>query len=119
MTHSILAHQGGHNLQVNNGATLVSGGYNLENGTSGLLTATGDITGTDPLLNRLGFYGGSTRTQPPLSGSPVLDAIPAEQCALPTDQRGVARPQGAGCDIGAVEGAAEPLVRRYLPLVRR
>jgi hypothetical protein len=54
-----------------------------------------------------------------LSGSPVLDAIPAEQCALPTDQRGVARPQGAGCDIGAVEGAAEPLVRRYLPLVRR
>jgi hypothetical protein len=119
MTHSILAHQGGHNLQVNNGATLVSGGYNLENGASGLLTATGDITSTDPLLNRLGFYGGSTRTQPPLSGSPVLDAIPAEQCALPTDQRGVARPQGAGCDIGAVEGAAEPLVRRYLPLVRR
>jgi hypothetical protein len=44
----------------------------------------------------------------------VLDAIPAEQCTLPTDQRGVARPQGAGCDIGAVE-----LVRRYLPLVRR
>jgi hypothetical protein len=119
MTHSILAHQGGHNLQVEEGASLVSGGYNLENGASGLLTATSDITGTAPLLNRLGFYGGPKRTHPPLSGSPVLDAIPAEQCALPTDQRGMARPQGAGCDIGAVEGAAEPLDWLYLPLVRR
>jgi hypothetical protein len=45
----------------------------------------------------------------------------ARACAAAglADQRGVARPQGAGCDIGAVEGAAEPLVRRYLPLVRR
>lgn len=119
ITHSILAHQGGHNLAVNDSANLVSGGYNLENGASGLLRATGDITGTAPLLNRHGFYGGGTRTQPPLEGSPVLDAIPADQCALPTDQRGVARPQDAGCDIGAVEGAAEPLDWLYVPLVWR
>lgn len=27
----------------------------------------------------------------------------AGQCAAPIDQRGVRRPQGIGCDIGAVE----------------
>jgi hypothetical protein len=35
--------------------------------------------------------------------SPALDAIPLELCALEVDQRGVSRPQGGGCDIGAVE----------------
>lgn len=38
-----------------------------------------------------------------LAGSPAIDAIPAEQCALEIDQRGLARPQGAGCDLGAFE----------------
>jgi hypothetical protein len=38
-----------------------------------------------------------------LSGSPAIDAIPAGECALATDQRGVGRPLGAGCDSGAYE----------------
>jgi hypothetical protein len=33
----------------------------------------------------------------------ALDATPPGECATDADQRGVARPQGAGCDIGAVE----------------
>lgn len=37
-------------------------------------------------------------------GSPALDAVPSTGAGCPpTDQRGVSRPQGAGCDIGAFE----------------
>jgi hypothetical protein len=39
----------------------------------------------------------------PLVGSPLLDAIPPASCLVDVDQRGVTRPQGTGCDIGAVE----------------
>ena len=39
-----------------------------------------------------------------LPGSPAIDAIPPADCvAVTTDQRGVKRPQGRGCDIGAYE----------------
>lgn len=34
--------------------------------------------------------------------SPIIDAYPAP-CAVDTDQMGIPRPQGDGCDIGAVE----------------
>jgi hypothetical protein len=57
----------------------------------------------DPLLNTLADYGGSTPTRTLLPGSPALDAIPADQCGTPIDQRGIPRPQGTACDIGAVE----------------
>jgi len=35
--------------------------------------------------------------------SSALDAIPADECVTVVDQRGMSRPQGAGCDIGAFE----------------
>jgi len=57
---------------------------------------------TDPLLGSLADNGGSTRTMLPGAGSSVIDAGTCGG-APATDQRGVARPQGAGCDIGAVE----------------
>jgi hypothetical protein len=38
-----------------------------------------------------------------LADSPAKDAIPPAECAASVDQRGAIRPQGAGCDIGAVE----------------
>jgi hypothetical protein len=46
----------------------------------------------------------------PQPGSPAIDAVPASQCALASDQRGYSRPAGNGaCDIGAIEyGAAAP-----------
>jgi hypothetical protein len=46
--------------------------------------------------------GGPTKTVALQSGSPAIDAAVAANCP-PTDQRGVSRPQGAGCDIGAFE----------------
>jgi CSLREA domain-containing protein len=56
----------------------------------------------DPLLGPLGNYGGSTQTFALLPGSPAINAGDSATC-LATDQRGMARPQGAGCDIGAYE----------------
>ena len=72
----------------------------------------GNLVGTagapiDPLLGPLADNGGPTWTHALLAGSPAIDHIPAgvSGCGDPigTDQRGVARPQGAGCDIGAFE----------------
>ena len=58
---------------------------------------------TAPLqLGVLGDHGGATSTMVPAAGSPAVDADPS--CAAGTsDQRGLARPQGAACDAGAVE----------------
>lgn len=61
------------------------------------------------LLGPLGDNGGPTPTRVPGPGSPLIDAIPVAACqddgasGITTDQRGVSRPQGPGCDIGAVE----------------
>jgi CSLREA domain-containing protein len=61
----------------------------------------------DPLLGPLQDNGGLTPTQALLPGSPAIDAADAAVCAqLPVgqrDQRGMARPRGGGCDIGAYE----------------
>jgi uncharacterized repeat protein (TIGR01451 family) len=64
---------------------------------------TGGITIVNPQLGTLGSHGGATQTVPPLPGSPLVDAIGAGCPPPAADQRGIARPQGAGCDIGAHE----------------
>lgn len=64
----------------------------------------------DPKLASLANNGGSNRTHALLAGSPAVDvsANGVNGCGVETstDQRGVARPLGAGCDSGAYEGAA-------------
>ena len=62
-----------------------------------------DITGQDPLLDVLADNGGPTHTRALLAGSPALNAVPTGDCHVAEDQRGVARPQGPACDIGAFE----------------
>ena len=47
--------------------------------------------------------GRRTQVHALLPGSPAIDAIPENECAVDTDQYGLARPQGKGCDIGAYE----------------
>ena len=71
---------------------------------------TGDQTNvTDPKLGALADNGGATQTHALLTDSPAIDAGPPTNgnpiaCPPPsTDQRGVSRPQGAACDIGAYE----------------
>jgi len=93
---------------------VVSQGYNWDDdGSCGFTTGPGDHSNAgDPLLGALANNGGPTQTRLPQDGpSPLIDAIPPAACqtgnaaGVTTDQRGVTRPQGAGCDIGAVEVA--------------
>ena len=72
--------------------SVVEGGYA---GGSNILTG-------NPNLGALGNFGGSTPTIPLLAGSSAINTGNDATCAA-TDQRGVARPQGAHCDIGAFE----------------
>lgn len=82
---------------------VVSLGHNIANDTAGgVLTGTGDLPSTNPLLGNLSNYGGTTPTRYPKPGSPAIDAAD-DTMAPPTDQRGIARPQGAHADMGAVE----------------
>jgi hypothetical protein len=92
--------------------TLSSLGHNLiQDLDSCSLTgnAPGDLPGVDPMLGPLQDNGGPTQTHSLLPGSPAIDAgDPATPGAGGTaceavDQHGVARPQGSGCDIDAVE----------------
>src|SRR5215207_3647909 len=61
-------------------------------------------TSTDPRLDSLADNGGETETVALLADSPAIDAGDNRTCT-PTDQRGVTRPQGDACDIGAFEVA--------------
>jgi len=64
----------------------------------------GEKLSTDPLLdkNGAGNHGGPTDTYLLPAGSPAIDSGVAAGCPT-VDQRGLRRPAGAGCDIGAVE----------------
>lgn len=80
---------------------VVSGGNNLLQDDSCSPVASDLINGAaqiGPLANN----GGPTLTHALLAGSPAIDAANDALCPA-TDQRGVARPQGAHCDIGAYE----------------
>jgi hypothetical protein len=87
---------------------MTSLGHNLESGTDCNFTAGGDVGNADPLLGPLQDNGGPTMTLGLPPGSPALDSVPPAACS-PTDQRGVARPQGAACDIGAFELGVAPV----------
>ena len=78
------------------------------------LDASGNTCGVslagDPMLGALGDNGGPTPTMALGAGSAAIDAGAAGG-APSTDQRGVARPQGAGVDIGAYE--FEPVLTHF------
>ena len=102
---------------VSYSGTVTSQGYNLIGNKAGcaIRLKTGDQFGTsaypiNPLLGSLRNNGGATFTHALLGGSPAINAgnpsTPGSggNACLATDQRGVARPEGSACDIGAYEG---------------
>ena len=114
LKNSLLANNGLAGNCVNeNQASVLSAGYNLSDDSScvAFLTNTGDenaiSAGLDP--NGLQNNGGPTQTIALLPTSLAVDAIPVSACtdvsgnSLTTDQRGITRPQGSACDIGALE----------------
>ena len=63
-----------------------------------------DVVSTaDPELGPLADNGGPTLTRLPAATSPLGGLVPVASCTVTTDQRGVARPQGAACEAGSVE----------------
>jgi hypothetical protein len=98
--------------------------FSLWSGTScGAGIANGNLPNTSVQLGPLSFSGTGlatelTRTRSLLPGSLAQDAGTCGNGAPVIDQRGVARPFGAACDIGAVE--MTPIVFTiYLPAVVR
>ena len=91
-----------------------SRGHNLDDDASCFLFTTTDLNAVSAGLDTGGLKnnGGPTKTIALLATSPGVNAIPLTptiNCAdvdgnpLTTDQRGVPRPQGSACDIGAYE----------------
>ncbi|HET8752328.1 MAG TPA: choice-of-anchor Q domain-containing protein [Gaiellaceae bacterium] len=80
---------------------VASNGGNLADDSSCGLTATADQQGVDPLLGQLDSSS-STDVLPLTAGSPAIDAALDLACPA-VDQRGVPRPQGPHCDVGAFE----------------
>jgi predicted outer membrane repeat protein len=95
------------------GGTLQSLDYNVFRDVvsctvSGLTTNT---TTSGGYYNEVGValadHGGPTPTFAPNRAASfnLLNQIPITACVATTDQRGMARPQGSGCDVGAYEMA--------------
>jgi hypothetical protein len=94
MTNTIVASNSGGNC-----SGITDGGHDL---TFGDTTCPG--VNADPKLGPLQDNGGPTATEAIPANSPAHDAVPAGGAACEsTDQRGVSRPQGPACDIGAFE----------------
>jgi len=78
-----------------------------------------DRQNTDPRLGNLANNGGPIQTMALLLGSPAIDGVTynAPNGCPPTDARGIARPIGSFCDIGAYEYNMTNY--NYLPLIAR
>jgi hypothetical protein len=82
---------------------VLDGGHDLSFAGAG---CPATFAGGDPNLGPLQDNGGPSQTVSLGTGSAAIDQIPGSGAGCePTDQRGVARPTGASCDIGAYEVA--------------
>lgn len=103
---SIVANGLGGGTNCGGSPAVVDGGHNIDDGVScGFSTASQSQNNTNPDLGALASNGGPTQTMALPANSPAVDAVPVSVsgCARSTDQRGVSRPQGPACDIGAYE----------------
>ncbi|HLM86566.1 MAG TPA: choice-of-anchor Q domain-containing protein [Solirubrobacteraceae bacterium] len=94
------------NCATEGSGRIVSAGYNLTNGEDCGFRSAGDLQNTFPSFgsSEPQNNGGATNTLALEPTSAGVDAIPTSRpfCGG-LDQRGISRPQGAGCDMGAVE----------------
>ncbi|HEY6557886.1 MAG TPA: choice-of-anchor Q domain-containing protein [Polyangiaceae bacterium] len=84
--------------------TVLAATYNHFSDASCALNGTGNEQSDAPfLLGPVADNGGAVPTRLPAYASLLVDAVPPAACPVTEDARGVARPRGVGCDIGAVE----------------
>jgi hypothetical protein len=101
-------------LSGSNGfGALTDGGHNIGSDASCNFSSANSLNNTDPKLGPFGNYGGPTATIPLLSGSSAIDSGDSAACPA-VDQRGISRPYGAGCDIGAFESAPPYTVNGHI-----
>jgi hypothetical protein len=115
---TLLAGNGSGNCLVSSGGALTSNNDNLSSDATcaGSLTASNDLTNTNPLLRPLALNGAPLApSHAPLPHSPALNRIPPARCVA-DDQRNAVRPQNGRCDVGAVELRVWPV---YAPIVQR
>ena len=116
---SIIANNGSSNCSIS-GGSYSDGGYNLDSGTSCMLTGTGSLSNIDPQLQPLTNNGGDTATHALPDDSPALNQIGngVNGCGttITTDQRGETRPFATLCDIGAYE-LQDGSYTIYLPII--
>jgi hypothetical protein len=107
---------GGRNCLVEAGSAtqIFSAGFNLAGDASCALNMSSDYPNTDPLLEPLADNGGPTLAHMLAPESP---AINHGVCTTPFDQRGVSRPYGINCDIGAVEYTPIGGRRLFIPFL--
>ena len=109
LSNTILANSKGDNPLNCGLGTYIDGGYNISDDESCKFTESTSKTNTKPLLDPNGLQdnGGPTQTIALQEGSPAINYIPKGQngcnTTVKTDQRGVKRPQGKACDVGAYE----------------
>jgi CSLREA domain-containing protein len=101
---------------------ITSQGHNIINyADPGHCTVAGTVVVGDPLLGALQDNGGPTFTHAVAVASPAIDAGNTGGCTdnfgaiLSTDQRGVHRPSGAYCDIGAYESTETIFANGFEP----
>jgi hypothetical protein len=101
---------------------LYAGSHNLLQDPAGCTidpAVANNVIGLSPGLLPLALNApGSTATHALAFGSPAVDAGSCSAGAVHEDQRGVLRPQGAGCDIGAYEYEPDRWRLLWLPLLR-
>ena len=93
---------------------IANSSYNIIRSTAGcaVTTGPGDQFGINPLVKDdlyIIFNVDSSRVNELLAGSPAINAGTSTGCPT-VDQRGVARPQGSACDIGAYEYIENKLI---------
>lgn len=115
------------NLAIGTGpdcqGTVRSNGHNLIRASSGctILGATAtDLIDVDELLGPLQVNPpGTTATHALLFGSIAIDAGSCGGGSVTVDQRGVSRPRGSACDIGAYEFDLTAWWLRWFPEILR
>jgi hypothetical protein len=94
------------NCAGNSGTAISDGGHDLSDDVT-----CPAVSRSSPQLTSLGDYGGFTETFALQPTSPAINEVPATGASCPpTDQRGISRPQGSACDMGAFEFALPKVI---------